>query len=391
MPDISLYDQYAELMNHNPEGRFLYIPQRYSDFHPGSVGYFDRNGGWNEITDLSKPELVEKAGFTKLDRTLTRLEPMEAMWKTRSSESEKERNIHGTSGLSGAMAAAPVDISGEGKYKTSSTAKAALITGSVVKHEKFKSPFGPPIQAWVKDNGNRLVKGDFGEDIGKYGLWAIQATWITQECAITMTSGRSHDINLGLALERLGSVSWAAVERPSQSSKMRADKGLVVSFSGVYYKLRTFSKMFSSSLLKPVVQKAGDELVSQAIVDENGNIVGYEDARPIRDEKGDVIEYEKVNMEAERAKTHDEKKQAGEVRNELEVEFEAEYAGLTEEDIQAEKEYAEQEKRERAEREKQERARREEEINQIPDEKKRREEWIKFLTETVTVQKVVQV
>lgn len=173
MPDKTLAEQYAELMKANSEGRFLYYPQRYTDLHPGSVGFFDRSGSWNQIADLSNPESVKNAGLTPFDRPLTMHEPREVMWKTKSSESEDERSIRGTGGLSGAMSAAPVDVSSEGKYKKGSMKKAALVTGHLVKHQKYKYPFGMPIGSWVQKNGHTLAKGDWGKCIDQYGLLAI--------------------------------------------------------------------------------------------------------------------------------------------------------------------------------------------------------------------------
>jgi hypothetical protein len=219
--------EYAELMKHHGKGNFLYVPERFSRLHPGSIGYFDKEGGWNEITDLSQPGRAEADGFTAIGRTLTLDEPREAMWKTMSSESGSESSLRLTGGLSGAAAAAPVDVSATGKNKRTSDKKAALITGSIVKHEKFIAPYFPPIQSWVKKNARALVESDFGDEIKKNGLWAIQSTWVTPECAITMTSDKSRDFDVGLdvgatgfgklgaggnSLQKLKSEGWSTYE-----------------------------------------------------------------------------------------------------------------------------------------------------------------------------------
>ncbi|RJE19948.1 hypothetical protein PHISCL_07712 [Aspergillus sclerotialis] len=388
MSDKTQAEQYAELMKANSEGRFLYYPQRYTDLHPGSVGFFDRSGSWNEIADLSKPESLKEAKLTPFNRTLTMLEPREIMWKTKSSESEDEQSIRGTGGLSGAMSAAPVDVSSEGKYKKGSMKKAALVTGHLVKHQKYKPPFGHPIGDWIKTNGNTLAKGDWRKDIEKYGLWAIQETWVTPECAITMTSDSSRDFNLGLdvgatgfgklgaggsSLAKLKSEGWSTYEAKE------GDKGLVVSFWGVYYRMRTFSKFFNNSILKEQPMEAGEEIILRAITDENGNVTGHEKVRPIRNDKGDIIDYQKVDREAERAKREEEKqKQEEEERkreelNQSSIEVQIDCEGMTEEDIQAEKEYQEERKKESM--------KRKEEISQIPDKKKQLEELVKLVKE----------
>ena len=204
MSDKTRAEEYADLMKTNSEGRFLYYPQRYSDLHPGSLGFFDRSGTWNEIADVSRPEPLKDAGLTPFGRPVKLHEPREMLWKTKSSESEDEQSIRGTGGLSGAMTAAPVDVSSEGKYKKGSARKAALVAGHVVKHQKYNGPFGTPIANWVKKNGDTLVKGDWGRYIQEFGLWAIQEAWVTPECAIIMSSDNNHDFSLGLDVGATG-------------------------------------------------------------------------------------------------------------------------------------------------------------------------------------------
>lgn len=191
-------------MKSSGEGYYLYKPQRFSTLHPGAIGFFDRHGAWNLVTDISEPGRPEKDGYTGLDLTLSREEPKESMWKTRSSGSEAESSFGLTGGLSGALSAAPVDVSTSAKNKWGKTGKAALITDQVVVNESFKAPFSKPIQEWVKKNAKALVNSDWGADIKDYGLWAIQKTWSTQECAITMESAHSRDTSAGLDVGATG-------------------------------------------------------------------------------------------------------------------------------------------------------------------------------------------
>ena len=202
---ISIHDEYAELMKANGEGYYLYKPQRFSSLHPGAIGFFDRYGAWNLITDLSEPGRPEKDGFTSLGRDLFYDEPTSDFWKTRSSGSEAESSFGITGGLSGALTAAPVDVSAEAKNKWGKTGKAALVTDdSVVVNEFLKAPCRTPIQDWVKKNAKALVKSEWSDDIKEYGLWAIQKTWSTQECAITMESAHSRDTSAGLDVGATG-------------------------------------------------------------------------------------------------------------------------------------------------------------------------------------------
>lgn len=197
--------EYASLMARNPEGTFLYIPPTFKKFHPGSVGFFDESGGWNQITDLCKEGQPNADGFTALGRTLSHDEPKTSIWKTRSSESEDGQHVRLSGGLSAAAAAAvPVDVNGEGKRKTSASGKAGLVTGSLVKREKILAPFGKPVASWASQNAKALLASDFSTDIEKNGLWVIQSVWVTDECAIHMTNSKDKEIDVGLDIAATG-------------------------------------------------------------------------------------------------------------------------------------------------------------------------------------------
>jgi hypothetical protein len=198
--------EYASLMSRNPEGTYLYSPPTFCKFHPGSVGFFDEYSGWNQITDLSKEGQPQADGFTPIKRLLTRDQrPKAAMWKTRSSESEAGQHIRLSGGLSVAAAAAvPVDVSGDGKHKISTSGKAALVTGSTAMREKVLAPFDKPVATWASENAQALLDSDFAPDIAKNGIWIIQHTWVTDECAINMTNSSDKEIEVGLDIAATG-------------------------------------------------------------------------------------------------------------------------------------------------------------------------------------------
>jgi hypothetical protein len=72
---ISIYEEYAKLMEPNGDGHYLYKPQPFSKLHPGAIGYFDSHGKWNLITDISVPGDPESKGFTGLVQPLRRTKP----------------------------------------------------------------------------------------------------------------------------------------------------------------------------------------------------------------------------------------------------------------------------------------------------------------------------
>jgi hypothetical protein len=270
---ISIYDEYAQLMEPNKDGHYLYKPQPFSTCHPGAIGYFDNEGEWKLITDLSEPGHPETLGLTGLGKTLRRTEPKESMWRTRSSGSEAEASFGLTGGVSGALTAAPIDVSANAKNKWGKTGKAALITEQVVISEGFEGAYIGPIEEWVKKNAKALVNSEYGADIKEYGLWAIKKTWSTQECAIKMQSAHSRDTSAGLDLGATGvgkiggsgsSLAKANIEgwstykanevcspKPCVMVQVLTDfikkqKALVVSYAGPIYRLHSIQVLRSN-------------------------------------------------------------------------------------------------------------------------------------------------
>ena len=195
--------EYAALMDRNPEGTYLYIPQSFRKFHPGSVGFFDESGAWNEVADVSKADQPDE--FTAFTGKLSYDDEETMEWKTRSSEGESGNNIRASAGLSAAAASAvPVDVSVEGKHKTSSSKKAALVAKSAVMKKRYKPPFDPRVQPWVNENAKVLMEGDWARYIKANGLWAIQSTWVTDECAIKMTNKTDNSLEAGLDVAATG-------------------------------------------------------------------------------------------------------------------------------------------------------------------------------------------
>lgn len=231
MPAKNESQEYMKLFAGKKEGHYLYKPLRYEELHPGSIGFFDEDNIWNEITDISDPKKLQEKGFTPLSRSLSDLFSDECKWNTRSAESESENSYRGKAGVSGAAGGAPVEGSGELKYKTSSKGKAALIANGLVKIEKYVHPFGPPIQKWIQQNADRLLD-ECGNKAREHGLVAVQSVWMTDSCAITMSSGSGRDIDAALDvgatgfgkigggaafIEKLSSEGWTTYDSKSVS------------------------------------------------------------------------------------------------------------------------------------------------------------------------------
>lgn len=218
--------EYTKLMAHHGKGNFLYVPETYKNLHPGSIGYWNKAGQWVEITDLSVPGRPEADGFGPAPPPPMD-DPQEQIWKTMSSESGSEHSGRLNAGLSGLAAGGPVDGEVKAENKSTSDKKAVLATDEVVKRERFITRNNVVIAQWVKDNAKKLVKSAFGDDIARYGLYAVHTTYVTSQCAITMTTDKSRNLDLGLdvgatgiaklgaggsSLQKLKGEGWATYE-----------------------------------------------------------------------------------------------------------------------------------------------------------------------------------
>ncbi|EAW23654.1 uncharacterized protein NFIA_023650 [Aspergillus fischeri NRRL 181] len=247
----SIYQEYAKLIEPNGDGHYLYKPQPFSKLQPGAIGYFDSHGKWNLITDTSVPGDPESKGSTGLDQ--------------------------------------PLQLIDEG----------------------FEHPYTQLLEEWVKETAKALVSSVHGADIKEYGLWAIQKTWSTQECAIAMPSAHSRDSSAGLALAATGvgkiggsgsSLAKANIEGWSTYKADEDDIAYVVSYFAPIYRLPTIQVLRKSPLKKVQERTADSNEYCKFVYNDNGNQTGVEYYRPVYDESGTQIGEEKIDREAEKKK-----------------------------------------------------------------------------------------
>ncbi|KAJ5361625.1 hypothetical protein N7541_002469 [Penicillium brevicompactum] len=372
MPVKNESKEYMKLFAGKGDGNYLYKPLRYEELHPGSIGFFDEDNIWNEITDVSDPKRLQEGGFTPLRRTLKDLYLDGAEWITRSAESLSEQSYRGKAGGSGAAGAVPVEASGELKYKTGSKGKAALVADGLVKIEKYTHPFMPAIQKWVEENANKLVD-ECGESAREHGLVAVQAVWVTDSCAITMSSGSDRDIDTAVDvgatgfgkigggaafIEKLESEGWTAYKSDAGS------KGRVVSYNGLKFRPRRKTKWFSSNPFREVsitetISFGPRSTIMRPVLDDEGNIIEFELVKRVVNSENQY-EFHKVPKQEE-PENHETAEGEGFPVEVNEVELE----GASEEDIEAERQYQEEEKQKR--------------------EQEMVKEWEEFLKETETM------
>ncbi|KAE8424001.1 hypothetical protein BDV36DRAFT_290098 [Aspergillus pseudocaelatus] len=296
MPDPTMPEEYAELMKHNGPEHYLYNPQRYSKLHPGSVGYFDKYGIWNQITDLSQPGDRHDIGFKGIGKVLSYDVPTKSMWNDVSSGTEAESSFGLKGGLSGMVDAAPVEAEANASNKRGSSGTAALVTTEAVQNQRLEGGSGRLISDWVKKNGKILMKSNYGDEIRDYGLWVIHTTWSTPECAIKMNSAfhRNTSAGLGVGATDVGKIGGSGSSLKKLESKgwksfqaTESDQGLVVAYGGARFRLRTI-RPFWYPPLKQTERMSAREESMKVLYNDKQELIGYERWHMARDENGDI-------------------------------------------------------------------------------------------------------
>ncbi|KAE8345556.1 hypothetical protein BDV24DRAFT_108506 [Aspergillus arachidicola] len=297
MSTPTMPEEYAELMKHNGKEHYLYTPQRYSKLHPGAVGYFDKYGFWNKITDLSQPGYPDNVGFKSIGQVLAFDEPTEYTWKTKSSGIEAETSFGLKGGLSGLLAAAaPVEAEVNVSNERGSSGTAALLTPEPVKNQRLEGGSSSLIRDWVKKNGKLLMKSRYGDEIRDYGLWVIHTTWSTPECAIKMESAFHRNTSAGLdvgatdvgkiggsgsSLKKLESKGWKSYQATER------DQGLVVAYGGARFRLHTI-RPFWINPLKQMERVSNQREKEDELYNDKQEQIGTAKSVMVHDENGDI-------------------------------------------------------------------------------------------------------
>ncbi|RJE21435.1 hypothetical protein PHISCL_06216 [Aspergillus sclerotialis] len=332
---ITPHEEYAELMKGCDKGHFLLRPQPLSKCHPGAIGFFDQYGEFVKITDASEPGLPTKNDFTKCDFSLEREPSREETWSIRTSGSEAEHSFGLDAGVSGALSAAPVDVSAEAKNKWGKTGKAALITGDIVVNDGIVPCGSNAFKKWANDNAEKLRKGNYGAEINQFGLWLISKTFSTRKCNIKLESAHNRDssggLNVGATGVAKGGASGSSAVKSNSETGTEYDTTesggelLVVLHKGYYCRVGK-RRFFGGDTFVPETRVAFDPYeFTKPVYDENGNEIGVEYFTLRIDENDEIIEV-KVDKEAQA-------KEAGED----EVAEGGDMVGMTEEEAEAEK------------------------------------------------------
>ncbi|KAK8036595.1 hypothetical protein PG991_001732 [Apiospora marii] len=101
MPDAYRLDKaFARLLRHHAYGWALFKKVAAKDMHPGSCGYFDPEGDWQPLVDLTRPsdDLLAE-GWAAPDARLYHDEAPESLvWGPKSSRAVNANQSGGTAG-----------------------------------------------------------------------------------------------------------------------------------------------------------------------------------------------------------------------------------------------------------------------------------------------------
>lgn len=90
---------YAQLLRDHPYGWALYKKVTTQNLRPGICGYFDTDGDWNILVDLTSPDDLVRQGWRAPDDPITRSESPELLvWGPKNSTSVRNHRIGATAG-----------------------------------------------------------------------------------------------------------------------------------------------------------------------------------------------------------------------------------------------------------------------------------------------------
>jgi len=87
---------FADCFKYQPEGWAFWKKVANTKVRPGMCGYFDEQGDWQLVVDITDKDEVEKAGYTYIEGINVTADPGEERWPLRKSENMKR--IEGTVG-----------------------------------------------------------------------------------------------------------------------------------------------------------------------------------------------------------------------------------------------------------------------------------------------------
>ncbi|KAF5227976.1 hypothetical protein FAUST_11408 [Fusarium austroamericanum] len=238
---------YARLLCDHPYGWALYKKVTSQTLRPGTFGYFDTEGDWNSLIDITNDDSLAQEGLKPPNHPITRSEtPDTFTWGPKSSVSVSRRQIGGTAGATTAVS--PVQASVTISFENKEEAGAVLTTESPVRRYKVID-VSNEVSNWVTENTPEMVRRHKAI-IKRHGIWFISKTYVTRRSAVAVLTSKSSSIEIGLGMDVEGVLtltpnsSWLDGKGSSSVELHEDEDGVVVFMSGIYFSERLFgSKM----------------------------------------------------------------------------------------------------------------------------------------------------
>ncbi|KAL7924175.1 hypothetical protein ACQKWADRAFT_325363 [Trichoderma austrokoningii] len=237
MPAKSRLDRvYAQLMSDHPYGWGLYKKVTTRDMHPGSCGYFDSEGDWKFIIDLSSEhDLISQGWKIPDDGIYDTNGPGSATWGPKVSNSVQKSSIGGTARANNTPSSFNTSVTVS--YHSNSDQGAVLLTESpILRHQVGDESSA---MQWMADNITEMIRRH-KDIIRKHGVWIVTKIYSTRRCAIAIMTSESSSVEINLdntqgLLTLAPNSTWSSSSTNSCTELHEDDDRVVVFISGIYF------------------------------------------------------------------------------------------------------------------------------------------------------------
>ncbi|KAK5448075.1 hypothetical protein LTS15_009099 [Exophiala xenobiotica] len=247
---------YAKCFGDQPEGHFLYRPASSGRLKSGVCGFFDHQGDWQVVADLTSPEDLEKEGYSSVSGIeVDEADIGGAEWGLRMSWNI-QRVYHGKD----ENPSQRTDGDFEAEFKSSSGLGAILVTDGAVKLTRARP--AQKLSQWLHQNARAVVANN--PDVRSRGLWLVINSYSVKRSAVAVIDSKMKDKSLVISLTGLNTgqvqptTAWWQSDSASAWTKRHDDKGIVCAMGGIHWTQRSF---LLSSLMRSdnVLHKMGRE------------------------------------------------------------------------------------------------------------------------------------
>ncbi|KAI9741098.1 MAG: hypothetical protein M1834_002811 [Cirrosporium novae-zelandiae] len=198
MPE-SAYKQYVDSLKRLAIGKPIYHPDG-EGLKPGHCGYFDDNGKWKHMLDLTAID-AHHPSYTQLASPLV-IGGLTApqQWGPQFGSTVRCCGVEQVTSLE--IPGLPVTPGVNLKFEKSSKYGAVLMTDPVT-YTSF--PHKPPFHQWCKANASALLADKtYGPELKEHHLFIVTEVYSTPRCSIVQWEDTTKEISIGVSAEAWG-------------------------------------------------------------------------------------------------------------------------------------------------------------------------------------------